>query len=147
MKAIEQLLEQCGLGELLAEDRELRLQRIAQEVAGTAREVARRLPPGSFDLVDEMRADPEALRPLIELFPLAVSNEMRAMVYFVLRGMDLKEIDFSYRLMDSVSLRVVLLNDASGQELVFSSEVVWDAVILRRIFIMTQGDKPIYSLA
>jgi hypothetical protein len=40
-------------------------------------------------------------------------------------------------------LRVVLEHNVTGQQLEFSSNVVWDAEVLRHLGIMTMGKKPI----
>jgi hypothetical protein len=55
--------------------------------------------------------------------------------------MEIKAVDFSYRLKDNVSLEVTL--DNNGDELCFKSDLVWDTEILRHIAIMTTGQKPI----
>jgi len=142
-QVLASLLDQSGVGWLLNEDRDTRLQQIAQEIEETSVEVARRLAPQKVQLLDEMRAAPAELKPLIQLFASPMSKDMRAMVYCVLRGMEIKEIEFAYRLKSSVLLRVVLEHNVTGQQLEFSSNVVWDAEVLRHLGIMTMGKKPI----
>jgi hypothetical protein len=142
-QVLETLLERGGVGWLLHEDRDTRLQQIAKELEATSAELTRRLAPQNVDLLQEMSAAPADLKPLTQLFASPVSTEMRAMVYCVLRGMEIKEIDFAYRHKTSVSLRVVLENNVTGQELKFASNVVWDAEVLRHLGIMTMGKKPI----
>jgi hypothetical protein len=137
------LLEQSGVGWLLAESRDIRLEQIGREIDETAQEIARRLPLPGLDLLAEIRADPRGLEPLIQLFASPTSTEMRAMVYCVLRGMEISAIEFAYQIKSTVSLRVELEHNVTGEKLTFCSAVVWDAEILRHIGIMTIGKQPL----
>jgi hypothetical protein len=141
--ALATVLEQSGVGLLLNQDRLGRLNQIAQEVHEASQEIASRIGSPGFDLLGEMQHDTSALKPLIQLFASPTSKEMRAMVYCVLRGMEIKTIDFSYRFKSAVSLSVKLEHNVTGEPLVFLSDVVWDAEILRHIGIMTMGQRPV----
>ncbi len=57
--------------------------------------------------------------------------------------MEIAAIDFSYRLKRTIALTVTLQNHITGQALVFESDRVWDAEILRHLGSMTMGKKPI----
>jgi hypothetical protein len=140
---IARLLEVSGIGWLLQEDRDVRLRQIAAEITELSSELSRRLAPAKIDLLGEMLKEPEALKPLVQMFASPTSCVMRAMVYCVLRGMEISAIDFSYRLKRTVTLTVSVQNDVTGQELTFESDLVWDAEILRHLGIMAMGKKPI----
>jgi hypothetical protein len=137
------LLEACGVGWLLTEDRDTRLSQIALEIAQLTDELNQRLAPAEINVFDEMMNESAALKPLVQMFASPTSRSMRAMVYCVLRGMEIVAIDFSYRLKRSVALTVSVQYDISGQELTFTSDLVWDAEILRHLGIMMMGKKPI----
>lgn len=137
------LLEVCGVGWLLAEDRDSRLSQITLEIGQLSDELNQRLAPAKINVLDEMMNESLALKPLVQMFASPTSCTMRAMVYCVLRGMEIIAIDFSYRLKQTVALTVSVQHDVSGQELIFTSDVVWDAEILRHLGIMMMGKKPI----
>ncbi len=137
------LLETCGVGWLLAEDRDARLSQIALEIGQLSDELSRRLAPTKIDALGEMMSEPLALKPLIQMFASPTSCTMRAMVYCVLRGMEIVAIDFRYQLKQTVDLTVSVQHDVSGQKLVFTSDLVWDAEILRHLGIMMMGKKPV----
>lgn len=137
------LLGACGVDWLLAEDRDARLGQIATEIAQLSDELNRRLAPTKIDVLDEMMNEPVALKPLVQMFASPTSCTMRAMVYCVLRGMEIVSIDFSYRMKQTVALAVSVHNDVTGQELTFVSDLVWDAEILRHMGIMVMGKKPV----
>jgi hypothetical protein len=137
------LLDGCGVGWLLAEDRDTRLTQIALEIAQVSTELNQLLAPAKIDVLGEIMSDSVTLKPLVQMFASPTSNPIRAMVYCVLRGMNIVAIDFSYRLKQTVSLTVSLRDDVSGQELTFTSDLVWDTEILRHLGIMTMGKKPV----
>jgi len=137
------LLEACGVGWLLAEHRDERLDQIALEIAQLSNELTQRLAPAKIDVWSEMMSEPMALKPLVQMFASPTSGTMRAMVYCVLRGMEIVSIDFSYRAKRAVSLTVSVQHDVTGQEHTFTSDLVWDAEILRHLGIMMMGKKPI----
>ncbi len=140
---LARLLEASGIGWLLQQDRDARLRQIAAEIAELSGELSQRLAPAKIDALGEMLNEPEALKPLVQMFASPTSRGMRAMVYCVLRGMEISAIDFSYRLKRTVTLTVSVQNDVTGQELTFESDLVWDAEILRHLGIMAMGKKPI----
>ncbi|MGK3967047.1 hypothetical protein WMF38_23100 [Sorangium sp. So ce118] len=140
---LARLLEASGVGWLLQQDRDVRLRQIDTEIAELSSELSRRLAPAKIDALGEMLNEPDAMKPLVQMFASPTSCEMRAMVYCVLRGMEIAAIDFSYRLKRTVALTVSVKNDITGQELTFESDLVWDAEILRHLGIMTMGKKPV----
>lgn len=137
------LLEACGVGWLLAEHRDEQLDQIGAQVAQLSNELTQRLAPAKVDVWSEMMSEPMALKPLVQMFASPTSCTMRALVYCVLRGMDIVSIDFSYRVKRAVSLTVSVQHDVTGQEHTFASDLVWDAEILRHLGIMMMGKKPI----
>ena len=139
---LAELLEASGVGWLLAESRDERLAKIAQEIAKVSSELSRLL-SAEVDVWREMRDDPAALKPLVQMFASPTSCIMRAMVFCVLRGMNIESIDFCYRSRQSVSLNVTLQHDVTGERYPFRSRLVWDVEILRHLGIMKMGDKPI----
>lgn len=140
---LARLLEASGVGWLLQEERDVKLRQISVELTTLSDELSRRLAPAKIDAQGEMLKEPEALKPLVQMFASPTSCAMRAMVYCVLRGMEITSIDFSYRLKQTVTLTVSVQNDATGQVLTFESDLVWDAEILRHLGIMAMGKKPI----
>jgi hypothetical protein len=94
---IASLLEQSGVGRAIQNDRESRLKQIEHDIGEVSHVVATRLGHKTFDLLPEMQRDTAPLKPLIQLFVSPTSAEMRAMVYCVLRGIDIKALDFAYR--------------------------------------------------
>lgn len=137
------ILDASGVGWLLAEDRDARLEQIASEIAQLSDELRQRLSPAQVDVFREMTVEPIALKPLVQMFASPTSCVMRAMVYCVLRGMEIVAIDFSYRLQQAVDLTVAVRHDVTGQALTFKSDLVWDADVLRHLSIMMMGKKPL----
>jgi hypothetical protein len=143
LESIASLLERGGVGWAIRSDRESRLTQIAQDIVEVSSVLGARLGRQNFALLAEMQREAAPLKPLIQLFVSPTSAEMRAMVYCVLRGMDIKAIDFSYRKKSSLTLDIVLSDSTTGRELTFSSDNTWDAEILRHIGIMTASAKPV----
>lgn len=140
--ALAQRLHESGVGWLLNQDADARLEQIRSEILDVSAELSRRLPRMKIDVLAEVLTDP-ALKPLVQMFASPTTRDMRAMVYCVLRGMTIKDIEFSYKLKQRVDLAVVLQNEITGEELTFKSDRVWDVEILRHLGIMTMGNRPI----
>jgi hypothetical protein len=137
------LLQTCGVGWLLTESRDERLRQIRSEIDALSAELKSRLAPMSVDAFQEMLNEQASLKPLVQMFASPTTTEMRAMVYCVLRGMDIAEVEFAYKLKSSVRLSIVLDDPTTGQDLRFESTLIWDAEVLRHMGIMTLGKKPV----
>lgn len=137
------LLQECGVGWLLDESRDERLRAVLSEIGALASEINGRMPSRRVNVLEEMLAEPVALRPLVQMLASPTSIQMRAMAYCVLRGLDIKEVHLAYKRKDSVSLVVVLEDPATEAELRFESSDVWDVATLRHMGILALAGKPI----
>ena len=84
-------------------------------------------------------------RAFLQTFALPVSDEIRAMVYFVtMEDADIKELKMDYVSKKTFSLRVKLeLN--SGKQINFNSDSIWDAEVVRHFGVMLMNNKPIFT--
>ncbi|MBI4817408.1 MAG: hypothetical protein HY791_14195 [Deltaproteobacteria bacterium] len=91
----------------------------------------------------------DKLRPLIQTFAAPITTEMRAMVFCVLDGARVSEIQFEYVFMQDLKLRVTLEYGEYGA-IVFRSTDALDVEILRHFGIMKVSGLPVidgyYSL-
>jgi hypothetical protein len=123
------------------EDRESRLEGILNEVDALAGRLSA-LIGLSGDLLDEMEREIGALAPLAESFASPMSADIRAAVYVLLRGGELRSLTYEY---DRLARSRLFLRIATWErrELEFESNELWDAEILRHLGLMKMGGRPL----
>jgi len=137
------LLEDAGVGWAAADLAKEAWKTLEADVAAVEAVLA---PLGSRwfsgDLAREMLADPEELRPFVQTFAAAMTPNMRALAYLMLRGARLVALRFEYRFQESSFLEARV--DLGGPEpLVLSSEEFWDAEVLRHLGLLKVSGRPV----
>lgn len=84
-------------------------------------------------------------RAFLQTFALTVSDEIRAMVYFItMEDADIVELKMDYVSQKSFLLKVKL-ELKSGKKIDFSSDSIWDAEVVRHFGVMMMSGKPIFT--
>lgn len=102
------------------------------------------------DVLREAERDPSALRPLLESLASPLSTPVRAAVYVLVTGGELREIQYAYARGERSHMRIVVAT-ALGRTIESTSEEIWDVDFLRHLGLMKAGNRPIvdgyYSFA
>ena len=104
-----------------------------------AEKIGRPLDP---PLSQAIPADLPRLKPLVQTFASPMTAPIRAMVYCILDGAQVKAIRFDYRFKARAHLEVDVGYD-SGESATFSSDDVYDSEALRHFGLMKMGKAPI----
>lgn len=139
---LELVLHAAGVGWVLQEDKDARLTQFLKEIDELSTDLRQRLSPLPIDVLPEMASEPNELRPLVQLFASPTSTTIRAMAYCVLRGADIKSVRFEYEMRRTAKLRIVL-TDNVHEELIFETDEIWDAEVLRHFGIMKSSGLPV----
>lgn len=84
-------------------------------------------------------------KAFLQTFALPVSDEIRAMVYFItMENADIKELKMEYIRQTSFLLKIKLELE-SGKNIDFKSDNFWDAEIVRRLGVMMMNGKPLFT--
>ena len=137
------IFEQSDVGWVFEEHADERTQAILSEMHETDvvlhDTVGRPLAPS---LEDAILAEVARFKPLIQTFASPMTAPIRAMVYCVLDGAQVKAIRFDYRFKARAHLEVDVEYD-SGVAATFASDDVYDAEALRHFGLMKMGKAPI----
>lgn len=141
---LEQVLRSAGVGWLLQEDKDRKLAQVAGEISEFCTYLLHYNLVRTVDILSEAASEPNALRPLVQLFASPTSTPIRAMAYCILRGADIRAVSFEYTLDQAVTLRIELsgLRDR-GSSIAFDSDNLWDAEVLRTFGMMKRGGRPV----
>ncbi len=141
-ETVRRLFESTGVGWAIGPDRGGKEPaQILAEIAEVEEELKRRTGTQP-DLLNELRAAPELMRPFIHSFTTAKTAPIRAMIYFILKGASVKEVKFHYLAKRQSSLTVTI-RLLSGQEETFESDEFWDVELLRHFGLAKAGGKPL----
>jgi hypothetical protein len=92
--------------------------------------------PGSYD---------SNQKAFIQTFALPVTDEIRAMVYFIaIENADIRDLKMNYTFKKAFSLKVNI-ELSSGKNINFNSNSIWDAEVVRHFGVMMMNNKPIFS--
>ena len=95
-----------------------------------------------IDLIQELLDEYQGLRVLVQVLTASVSAETCAMVYCVLRGMEIEEIKLSYLLGEKIYLGFELKDNRCENYYCFESTSVWDVRVLSYLGLMESKGKP-----
>lgn len=138
---LEAVLKSADAGWLLESDREARLAAIASDIQHVQAELGK-LPPPTAARVGAIRLAAPEMKPFIQCFAVPMTNRIRAMVYCLLEGAELVELQFAYRRKSSAHL-VAVIELADGHKESFESHELWDAEVLRHFGLMKMGGRPV----
>ena len=136
---LETILSDSGAGWLLETDRDERLAAIGSDIREVQAELGK-LPASAR--VGALRLTAPEMKPFIQCFAVPMTNRIRAMVYCLLDGAELVELQFAYKRKRSVRLHAVV-ELADGHMEPFESHDLWDAEVLRHFGLMKMGDRPV----
>lgn len=128
------------LGGVPEAERDRRIAHFRAELAATQKECETEL-ERPVALLVEMQREPDRFRPLVQTFALPMTPRMRAMVYCVLKGAEILEVDYAYRAKQTSRTRVKLQTDAGPRE--FVSTEHWDAEVLHHFGLAKSGPQPL----
>ncbi len=92
----------------------------------------------------EASANPHRVRALLQAIG-ASSPMMVALVWRIVQGDTIQQIDMRYRYEKEFQLRVTVENDLAGRDVSFAFDRIEDATFLRHLGIMRAGDEPIFD--
>lgn len=141
MNDLEKVLSDAGVGWLLQTDRDERLAAIASDLRSVQAELSK-LPAPTSARVGALRLSDPDMKPFIQCFAVPMTNRIRAMVYCLLDGAELVELQFAYKRKSSVHLHAVI-ELADGHKEEFDSHDLWDAEVLRHFGLMKMGNRPL----
>jgi hypothetical protein len=113
---------------------------------GTARlgENAPELTPAA--LVTEYRRNPHKVNAFLQVIGAVETPDILVMVWRILQGMNVTELAISYLSKQDFQMRVRLTRaDESGQDEIYESRDIDDAVVLRHLGVMKIDDKPVFD--
>ncbi len=142
-RALRQLFDSAGVGWALEGDAEEAARRSLREMQAVEAEYQRRLSrPLSPHLLEQLVAESEALRPLIQAFASPLSAPIRVMIYCILKGAGIRRVHYDYE-HERRSHLVIELELPTGQALRFESEELWDVEVLRHFGMTQRGGRPV----
>ncbi len=137
-----QVFDECGVGWVFGEHASERARRILEEMSEVDRVISDKLARPLDALADAILADTARFEPLVQAFASPMTAQIRAMVYCVLDGAQIKAIRFEYRFKECAVLEVDVEYD-SGKRVRFESDNLWDAEALRHFGLLKMGGAPI----
>jgi hypothetical protein len=133
----------CDVGWVFDEGAEERSRQILREMVDVDRvfasEFGRPLDP---PIEQAIAADVTRFKPLVQAFASPMTAPIRAMIYCVLDGAQVKAVQYEYVYRQVSRLRVSIEFD-SGEKATFESDELWDAEALRHFGLMKMGEKPV----
>ena len=94
-------------------------------------------------MVAEYRKHPGQVKGFFQAIGVTRTPVMLLMVWRIVQGMEIKEVQMSYRLKEEFRLRVILESPYGDLDLPYESSEVNDFALFRHIGIMTIGDRPV----
>jgi hypothetical protein len=157
-ESLEKIIRQAGYGPLLESEGPENAARIldlltkrlsaADEIAKARWENnAPRLTPGA--LAEELHSNPHKVVAFVDAMKCTKSPEMLVMVWRILEGMRIGDVELSYRFLEEFSMRVSLFwssedsTDPSPQ--VFETTDISDFNILKRFGTIKKNGKPAFD--
>jgi hypothetical protein len=119
----------------------MRAENVAAEAGRVSAEVTNRL-GHRVDVLNELLSNPTRLAAFVQTFAMPMTNPIRAMVYLILGGARVVELQYAYSRSSTSDLHVTL-ETVSHDRLEFGSTELWDAEVLRHFGLAKLGDKPL----
>lgn len=142
-RQLREVFEQCDVGWVFDENASERAKQILIEMHEADRvfneKIGRPLDP---PLAEAIPADVARLKALVQTFASPMTAPIRAMVYCILDGAQVKAIRFDYRFKARAHLEVDVEYD-SGEAATFTSDNLYDAEALRHFGLMKMGEAPV----
>ena len=137
------VLELADVAWLLNDSPRERYEQVMREMADVDAIMTRSFTMMRYAPVAEaILSDPDRLKPLVQTFASPMTAPIRAMVYCVLEGAKVDEVNFRYVHKQQSQLEVVVSFD-SGESARFQSAELWDAEALRHFGLMKSSGKPV----
>lgn len=131
---IRSALEKTGNGWLLSywgRDAEKHLDKLVADLKGFAQEYRRRFKEAP-DLLELVEVNPAKAAAFFQLDTLLASREMKIMIWRLLLGSEISELEFRYKTGEPASFRVLLVSPY-GDEETYHSEDASDLRVLRHV--------------
>jgi mannose-6-phosphate isomerase-like protein (cupin superfamily) len=98
-------------------------------------------------LTAEAERNPHKVRAFLQALAACRSPEMLVMVWRVLQGLRVRQLDMSYREQEEFSLTVVLARPGEDGDALetYRSRDIWDAALVRHLGISTMGGQPFFD--
>lgn len=97
-------------------------------------------------LAAEYRRNPHKVNAFLQVIGSVATPDFLVMAWRILQGMDIAELALSYRSQESFQMRVRLRSPyEGGEDEIYESQDIDDAVILRHLGVMKMDDKPIFD--
>lgn len=138
---LEHLLADAGVEWALGPDRAATIARMLASLLALEGELESAL-GGPRDLLDEVEQAPISFRPLLQSFASPLTTSVRAAIYVLVSGGELRRLEYEYVRGERSRLHIVVAT-SDGLVLERTSEEIWDADFLRHLGLMKAGDRPI----
>jgi hypothetical protein len=98
-------------------------------------------------LTAEAERNPHKVRAFLQAMAATRSREMLVMVWRILQGLSIRQVDMHYREQDSFRLVVVLARPGADQDVPeeYSSHDIKDAALVRHFGITTVDGRPLFD--
>jgi hypothetical protein len=96
-------------------------------------------------LVAEFKRAPQIVRAFLQALGESDSPDMLLMVWRILQGMEVREIELAYRLQEHFHLRVTLVSPYEEPPEHYESDDIDDAALLRHLGIMKMDGQPVFD--
>ena len=96
-------------------------------------------------IVREFHRHPQSVRGFFQALGGTRTPDMLLMVWRIIQGMEIKDIQLGYHRQDSFRLRVVLESPYGNSEETYESENIQDFVLIRHVGIMEISGKPVFD--
>lgn len=150
--SLEQTIRESGEGWILDHfhPAENAVPRLLQTLAAVQEAAVRRLgdeaPTISEEvLLEEYRRNPQRVRAFFQALAGTRSPEMLVMVWRILQGMEVREIEMNYRRQQSFEVRVVLESADGKADEPYVSTNIKDFALFRHIGLMEVANTPVFS--
>jgi hypothetical protein len=121
-----------------------RLDRVASEYHGR-NGVAVPFTPEALEA--EAEQNPHKVRAFLQALGASPSAAMLVMVWRILQGLSIREVEMTYREQEAFRLTVILAGQGDGQEVleVYRSQDINDAALVRHFGIATISGRPLFD--
>lgn len=127
-------------------------QALGRVLDATFAEYAGRYPVGTgepvFDLdalAERQQHNPEQVNAFFQSLGVMSNPAMLAMVWRIIQGDVIKRVSLDYAYEDSFRLGISLEATLTGRHEQFESVDIYDAIVLRHVSIIKDGEKPIFE--
>lgn len=96
-------------------------------------------------LVDLYNRYPRKVKAFFQALGGTRAPDMLLMAWRIIQGMEIKEVQLTYRRQDHFHVRVVLESPYGAQDEPYESDVIGDFALFRHIGIMEIGQKPVFD--